>query len=515
MTHKILKSVLVLFLLLSAAVSTYSAEVSVDLSTTYQTIDGFGGFGGNAAPWHTDYAPFYGDAWLKLVVDNIGMTLMRTEAYPHPEQENAWDRMIPYWKALKAYADSRGEPMKVFATVWTPPSKWKNSNSVGWGRLNMQYKDQYADYLVDYIKRFKNQAGYDLYAIGPANEPQVFDHPFNTCGWEAKDLASLTISLAQKIKTAGLNTLIEISDDLQLHAGYHLDLLRAGIIQDTMVNRIANISSQHYGTNENWPQAFGPYGSASKIYNRTAWNSEFGNGPDTWEFSFKNSRAMYEMLNYGYAAIVYWVIGVNRTARNNSLMGDGRMGPKAYGAKAFFRYIRPGAVRVETKNDNTNLYSLAFAHEDNKTLTLVLLNAGSQQTVTIKDNGSMPSEWDVYLTGNGNNCVKKGTVSPGGTVTIPSNTVATLFNNSSANPFNWRQTSVMSTIEQKRSRYLTDKMNRNTPGMASIQQEHFTINGKRKRLQSAGSQKNANGLSVTIHRDANGKILRQHITTGF
>jgi O-glycosyl hydrolase len=52
--------------------------------------------------------------------------------------------------------------------------------------------------------------------------------------------------------------------------------------------------------------------------------------------------------------------------------------PKYVAAKHFFRYIRPGAVRVQaTLSGSTNLLASAFLHETNQALTVILLNSAA------------------------------------------------------------------------------------------------------------------------------------------
>jgi len=56
---------------------------------------------------------------------------------------------------------------------------------------------------------------------------------------------------------------------------------------------------------------------------------------------------------------------------------------KYVAAKHYFRYIRPGAVRIDaTTSGTSNLLATAFLHETNRTLTLVLLNTSASSMTT-------------------------------------------------------------------------------------------------------------------------------------
>ena len=48
-----------------------------------------------------------------------------------------------------------------------------------------------------------------------------------------------------------------------------------------------------------------------------------------------------------------------------------------YASKNFFKYIRPGAIRIGSSSDHVDLLETAFYHPQNKTYTIVMINKGS------------------------------------------------------------------------------------------------------------------------------------------
>lgn len=411
--------------MLCAAVWGSAATITVDFDSTGQTIDGFGGFGAKKVWWGG--GPYYDNAFLDLIFEEVGMTMIRTEFYPRPDQEDNFTRQIPYLKAIRDYTDARGIELKVIATVWTPPARFKDNNNTAGGTLKASAVDSYASYLIDYIKYFRQQTGYDLYAISPANEPQA-EHFFNSCAYVETLLADVVKSLAHKLVAERLPTKIFYSDDLKMHHMYHMNVWNA-VKTDPVADSVASIHCQHYG-DEN-PANYQPYGGVANVSGGKAWNTEFGNGPDTWDHAWTNAVATYQMLRYNYSAVVYWLIGPhsNSSQSNESLMYDLQMGPKSYGAKAFFKYLRPGAVRTGCGIDDSQIGVVSFRHDGDRTVTVILLNRGSSsKTVTVSDVAGLPDQWDVYRTGSGSNCEKVGTVAPGGSVTIPAQNIVTLYN---------------------------------------------------------------------------------------
>jgi len=423
--------------MVSITIQTQGSEILITPSVTYQTIEGFGGYGGMKAWWES--GPYYSPQWFNTIINEIGITMIRTELYPYPEEQSEYEKQIPFFKELKSFADESQVPLKVIGTVWTPPSQYKNTNALHGGSFLTVHTESYTTYLIDYLNRFKEDMTYGLYAISPANEPQVNVAHYNACSFTETQLANVTISLARKLNNAGLQSWISISEDLLYRTAYHVQMLQAGIIDDSLTNRIARISSMHGSTSDwnSFSSTFRSYGMMAEQNKRQAWNSEFGVGPDTWQTAFENAQATLYMLNHNYTAILYWLIGSDLTnaGEDNCLLPTGNLGPKALGAKSFFRYIRPGAIREDVSNEIDSLECLSFFHPDQKTRTIIVLNRSSEdKTFSIHDNNQMPAQWDLYLTGDGNKCDLKGQLKPGEEFRIPPKTWITLYNDATSFP---------------------------------------------------------------------------------
>ncbi|HYG21006.1 MAG TPA: hypothetical protein VD816_18840, partial [Ohtaekwangia sp.] len=111
-------------------------QIVVDENTRYQTIEGFGGFGAKKVWWEA--GPYYDAGYLQETVDNLGVTIFRTQIYWDGEPVNDNDdpavqndagfnfgpesdngKQFPFIKALTA------KGAKIIASVWTPPSWMK------------------------------------------------------------------------------------------------------------------------------------------------------------------------------------------------------------------------------------------------------------------------------------------------------------------------------------------------------------------------------------------------------
>ena len=80
--------------------------------------------------------------------------------------------------------------VKVWATPWTPPAKFKSNNNNVMGTLTKPA--DYAQYLVGFVKTMKNN-GVDIYAISAQNEP---DAKVETTAALAEKLAQRSDSVA-------------------------------------------------------------------------------------------------------------------------------------------------------------------------------------------------------------------------------------------------------------------------------------------------------------------------------
>jgi O-glycosyl hydrolase len=190
-------------------------DVSIDQTKEYQTIEGFGGFG-PAKPWW-ESAPFYDEAYLDRTINDLGVTFFRTQIYWDGETSN--DNDDP------KVANASG--FNFAPTVWTPPTWMKLFDdddrrptecyncyqcTVGspgtemcGGRPNPEYYDEFAEYLVTYVKTLKEKTGVDLFGISIQNEP-FFANPFESNVVLPEEYADILRVVGERFQEEGLTT---------------------------------------------------------------------------------------------------------------------------------------------------------------------------------------------------------------------------------------------------------------------------------------------------------------------
>jgi glucuronoarabinoxylan endo-1,4-beta-xylanase len=92
--------------------------VEIDKSTKYQTIEGFGFFGG-ADVWWSSPSAVWNDAWAEKAISDLGITIWRNELFPPSipgaSQDADWGKQKPVVQGLKAKADKYKVDLKFIA----------------------------------------------------------------------------------------------------------------------------------------------------------------------------------------------------------------------------------------------------------------------------------------------------------------------------------------------------------------------------------------------------------------
>lgn len=156
-------------------------------------------------------------------------------------------------------------------------------------------------------------------------------------------------------------------------------------------------------------------------YGKKSWMTETSGEQANWlvpASGFPNQGGwslalrIHQALTAGQqSAWVYWTFtdsddngNVSQFGLTNQAMGNSA--PKYVAAKHFFRYIRPGAYRVSSSVSNSdNLAASAYTHEDDGTLTIVLINTSSSAQsaeITIPELQGNDTTFETYTSSNDN-----------------------------------------------------------------------------------------------------------------
>ncbi|TAG99549.1 MAG: hypothetical protein EAZ16_14975, partial [Sphingobacteriales bacterium] len=146
---------------------------------------------------------------------------------------------------------------------------------------------------------------------------------------------------------------------------------------------------------------------------------------------------IYHALTTGYqSGYVYWQMGDGGNNSSFSLTGNAERtnAPKYNAFKHYSKFIRPNAIRLNTSlTGSGNIQSTAFIHDENKTLTYVLINSeNATRNVTV----NIPTGLDFilttlagYRTSNNNNFINTNYIIASNSVTVsmPAYSIVTLY----------------------------------------------------------------------------------------
>ncbi|HOX52847.1 MAG TPA: glucuronoarabinoxylan endo-1,4-beta-xylanase, partial [Fibrobacteria bacterium] len=207
-----------------------AADVTINLKTTYQTIEGFGGMQDRGWTGYNLLSADYNTLWGNGP-GQLGFTILRIRLN---ESQSNWNLDMVDAKA----AASRG--IKVFATAWSPPTNLRVASGSSY-KVDPSKYQQYVDHLNAFGKHMKDN-GVNLYAIGFQNEP-------DWCGeWSCGSTSEMTAfakNWGSKIRANG-NKVIS-AESFSFNKGYY-----DGILNDASALSSIDILGTHfYGTSKN------------------------------------------------------------------------------------------------------------------------------------------------------------------------------------------------------------------------------------------------------------------------
>lgn len=416
--------------------TTYNA--SVDTSTTYQTLEGFGAAGAwsqNNLTEHPNKMELY-----DLLFNQLGLDIYRLRnQYRYNSNFDFEDTEI-----VKMGGLSLGHPIKTLLCSWSPPADCKLNEVLNGGTLAKEngafVYDKFADYWYKSLQAYAAKGIYPDY-ISIQNEADYQNADWETCIFKPTEdndypgYGKALDTVYNKIKT--------------------LDKMPKILAPETA--GIANSLVQSYLSNCNMDQV---YGVAHHLYNGgDAYN------PDNFLTAMKGLKTSYPnkplfqteydqgtafstallihnaLVEEGVSAYFYWdliwdtsqrpLIGLmdpwNQSSWTNSkgyVISD-----FYYVLKQYSKFTDPGFVRVAAAAESSDIKISAFQSPDQNQLTIVLINKGSSDSnVALNLNGYQVGSSEIYRTiPDGNDkFAAVGSLGSGNTVELKAQSITTV-----------------------------------------------------------------------------------------
>jgi glucosylceramidase len=408
---------------ISPGASTAHPDVTLDDSTSLQTIDGFGAAFTDSSDYLLEGLPAAErDRTMRTLFsrqDGIGLSFMR-----EPMGASDYSATPPGHAAAYSYDDNGGAPdpglahfsiahderyvipivkqaqalnpaMKLYANTWSPPGWMKTTGSMipvdgDAGTLTPAGYPALADYYVAFLRAYA-AAGVHVWGVTPQNEPSVTPGGYPGMNLSAAQESKLVAQyLAPALRRAGLDTKVLGADD-NPNVGYEESLLA-----DPQVDQeLYGLAYHCYGGN------IGDIAKVAADHPKRSYLTECSPPPGIAPMT--TSQLIIDSVNAGVSGVDTWNLALNPGGGPKMGAGctncDGLVTANPDGSVTynlgffqmgqFSRFVAPGATRLGvTAAGPSTISATGFRNPDGSEVLVASNNSGQQQTFTTAWNGS-------------------------------------------------------------------------------------------------------------------------------
>ncbi len=398
--------------------------IKINKSIQYQQIDGFGAL----VTDHNSTEPMR-DNLAELLVNDLGLSIFRNYLDPQFEPTNdnndpnvldlskfnlqnkiniACDgtKFMPVeltkntFRKLQSLVKKNGDSAILITSVASPP-KWMKYTNCAYGSdvnynrlitfeenakiiprlpLNDDYKAEFAEFCEAYLQYMK-QEGISIHRLSIQNNP-YFGEPYSSCVYRDSSYIATLNKVGQRITSKKLKTNLMFNEDII--EAYRLEAFFNLLKNNNEKKEYGKIVAfQSYQTDGALPSPISAYSfnsmikiinkydSALKIYSTEA-------GDDYFSVNILNALKNGKVS--AWVCFSPFISGCDNGLINFDLS-------KKYNyhvLKHFSKSIKQGAVQVSSEVIENDLYSVAFQHNKNKTLTIVMVNNSTTESKTVK-----------------------------------------------------------------------------------------------------------------------------------
>jgi glucuronoarabinoxylan endo-1,4-beta-xylanase len=374
-----------------------------------------------------------------------------------------------YYVALRERARRDGEPLEFIASIWSPPwwqkyipcyfgtdTQWNRLSDGAQGALPRMH-EEFAEYCVAFVKALELRtrpaggavgSGVHLYAISPQNEP-AFGQTYASCvysGVQYREMLKVLGHRFEKERDHWRAVCDRASPSYKpersrTSADFFPDTKIFGIEDVSDTDRIANYFNAIFGDPEareyldiaaihgyggDGQQAGASADMWSRVfdlvrpYNKPVWQTETSSyGPD-WDPMKESLSALamgidiLDSLRFGNAsAWIFWTVGGSEKGKY-SLMTRNDPHKTYYILKHHARYVRPGAVRIDVQTGERNVPAVAFHHDKDDTLVIVVINNLAEgrrlDFRSAPGAAGLPGRYRMYVSTRTKDCSDEGMV---------------------------------------------------------------------------------------------------------
>ena len=292
---------------------------------------------------------------------------------------------------IKKAIQAAGGKLMLYASPWSPPAFMKdNGNMLKGGKLLPEYRDAWAQYYAKFIQAYEAE-GIPIWGITIQNEPMAVQR-WESCIYTAEEERDfLKNHLGPTLEQAGLG------DKKIVVWDHNRDLInhRANtIFEDNEAAKYAwGIGFHWYETwsndgiplYENLENINTSFPTKNLLFTEGCQEMYRADRLQHWPHAERYGSSMINDFNRGTVGWTDWNILLNQNGgpnhvdnycfapiHGNTETGDLIYTPTYYYIGHFSKFIRPGAKRISTVSNRSNLLSTSFLNEDNSLVNIIM-----------------------------------------------------------------------------------------------------------------------------------------------
>jgi O-glycosyl hydrolase len=325
-------------------------------------------------------------------------------------------------------------------TAWSPPAWMKHNLSVDWyipqalgttteksNYLDYNYYEEYAESMVAVVKMFEEESGIHIEAIGLQNEP-AFCEPYPSAILDPSDFPKLIEVVGKRFEKEGINTRLYMPEQVFGQSLSSMKTYIDSLNANTEAEKYCDIIAVHGYASDGITSGFPDYSGWRDLWDQTQsgtsarelWMTETFIDGGPFNNALDLAGAIHGALWAGNVSLwTNWSFGDMQLLRNQPTSSF-------YTSKNYYKYIRPGALRISTATDNQDVMVSAFEHPENKTLTVVVINKSLLAKSARLEGNNLPSGFKAFRTTENEKCVEVDSVT-GDIFILPPRSVTTFY----------------------------------------------------------------------------------------
>jgi O-glycosyl hydrolase len=395
------------------------SRIFTDRTKKYQTMRGFGTFLPDAR-FEKLYATELGASAVRLgiignqwepVNDNDDPEVLNLEGFDYEAFD--WD----YLRQLKA------DGVESFIiTSWSPPAWMKRNLSldhkeqaIEWEKtdniLEPYYYEEFAESMAALVKAMKQEAGIDILAVGLQNEP-YFNEPYSSAILSGSQFVELIKTVSARFKKEGLDNVGFYMPEQVFGIGwgdYSCEGYLATLQKDEVANGLCKYFAVHGYDATGITPGFPDYDRWTSMSAKAAegsnpketWMTETYISYSTWSSALDLAGAIHGSLWAGNISLwTNWSFDGMQVSKNQP-------NSSFWTSMNYFKFIRPGDVRIDSYSDNPDLLVTAFETPAGN-INYVIINKGTSPVPANITGNNLPSQYHIYRTSASENCRDAG-----------------------------------------------------------------------------------------------------------